>query len=1110
MAALGGANPKAAAQLATMKDMSGEIAASFQPKDVEKGWFEWWEKCGLFRPRSDPESGLPPIPADTEVPSFVILIPPPNVTGNLHIGHALTVSVEDALIRWHRMHGHNTLYIPGTDHAGIATQVQVEKKLAREGVDRHALGRDKFLAEVWKWRDAYGGNILSQFTRLASSADTSRTFFTMDEPRAVAVTEAFVRLADAGLVTRDRRLVHWSCALNSAISDVEVEHQEVTKGSMLRVPGYEKAVEFGYLLHFAYRLAPAPPGAPESPLEEIVVATTRPETILGDTAVAVHPEDPRYAPLIGRHVICPFRAGATIPVVGDATLVNMEFGTGALKVTPAHDANDYECALRQTPHLPMLSIFTPAGKVAADATVCDPEWHNRPRYEVRELIYNALAKAGLLRGADSSKPPAEIAGDVAALRKAAFGKAPHTFVVGKCQRTGDIVEPFLVPQWYVNCSGMAKRALDEVESGRLQLVPTVPHVAVWRHWLENIKPWCVSRQLWWGHRIPAFLISAPPAAAITDEWVVARNEAEAAERWRRKHPGVEGELTIVQDPDVLDTWFSSGLLPFTACGWPNEGHSDFAKFFPGHLLETGHDILFFWVARMVMLSLQLCDKLPFDTVYLHAMVRDAEGRKMSKSLGNVIDPVHVIDGASLEVLAAALTATNLPQKELDKALPMQAKMFPKGIEACGSDALRICLLAYTMSGKNVNLSVDRIVAYRAFGNKLWNACRFAIGHALGTGYVPPSGVAAGLEMREVATFPLAARWIVSRLHTAVEAANAAFGGYEFATLVSVVHAWWLYEFCDVYIEACKPIVRAADAEGASAEAVAAGAACRKVLWVCLDTGLRMAHPLMPFVTEELWHRLPGWAGVYAATSPSIMAAPYPTSNPALVSAADEADMAAVNAVIHAVRSVKASYQLTKERPAVTVCCADARTADVIVGEGPVIATIGGCAAPTKVATEADKPAGSASVVAAAGVTVFVTLAGMIDVPRELLRLKKKAAAAGRTLAEIEKRTKVADYETKVPEHIRKDNAQKAEEATAELQTLNASIAELSAIAPDAVAAADAQLAAEEKAEAAKEAAKAAAKAAAAAAKAEAAAAAGKEGKPAKEKETKAKKPSPKK
>jgi valyl-tRNA synthetase len=658
-AAAGGAD-EVAAQLADARATPtgarkaltpSNMCKTYHPKIVETAWYEWWEHCGFFKP--DLDSTKPP---------FVIVIPPPNVTGALHIGHALTTAIQDAIVRWRRMSGYNTLWVPGTDHAGIATQTVVEKKLQRErGVTRHQLGRGPFLTEVWKWVDVHGGRICDQLRRIGSSVDWTRQAFTMDDNLSAAVVEAFVRMHEQGLIYRDNRLVNWCCELKTAVSDIEVDYIDVPRRTLLSVPGYDTPVEFGVITSFAYPL--------EDGSGDIVVATTRPETMLGDTAVAVHPEDPRYTAMHGKFVLHPVD-GRRIPIICDAELVDRSLGTGAVKVTPAHDPDDFRAGKRHG--LEFINIFDDTGLINDKGS----QFEGEPRFKTRTTVVEFLRSKGLFRGT-----------------------ADNAMRLGLCSRSKDVIEPVLKPQWWVACEAMAARSCQAVRDGSLEIIPK-DFEPVWFRWLENIRDWCVSRQLWWGHRIPYIGLEDEsgirPSGEEEEEdmtrWVVGRTEAEAKTRAQERFPGRPVRLT--QDEDVLDTWFSSGLFPFSVFQWPTRT-PDLAKFYPGALVETGHDILFFWVARMVMLGIQLTGEVPFKRVYLHAMVRDAHGRKMSKSLGNVIDPLHVIEGITLDGLHAAITAGNLEAKEADKAKSSQTADFPDGIEECGTDALRFALCAYT-------------------------------------------------------------------------------------------------------------------------------------------------------------------------------------------------------------------------------------------------------------------------------------------------------------------------------------------------------------------------------------------------------------------------------
>lgn len=594
------------------KAIVGQMPKGYAPKAVEAAWYEWWESCGFFKADSSSEKD-----------PFVMVIPPPNVTGSLHIGHALTNSIQDTVIRWRRMSGYNTLWVPGTDHAGIATQTVVEKKLAREtGKSRHDLGREGFIDEVWKYVDDYGHRITNQLRRLGSSVDWTRQVFTMDDTRSNAVNEAFVQMYEKGLIYRDNRLVNWCCKLKTAVSDIEVDYIDVPKRMGVPVPGYDKPVEFGAITSFAYPY--------EDGSGEIVVATTRPETMLGDSAVAVHPEDDRYKHLVGKYLVHPIN-GRKIPIIADAELVDPEFGTGAVKITPAHDPNDFATGKRH--NLEFINILDDNGCLNSNGT---GPFAGQRRFDARITVVEHLKELGLFRGVED-----------------------NPMRLGLCSRSKDVIEPVLKPQWWVSCEGMAAEACEAVRKKELEIVPQ-EYEATWFRWMENIRDWCISRQLWWGHRIPAYYISftgeesGSPGAPSENmkQWVVGRTQDDAQKIAEEKYPG--RQFTLIQDEDVLDTWFSSGLFPFSVFGWPKES-LDLEKFYPGALLETGHDILFFWVARMVMMAKTLTGKLPFKKVYLHALVRDAHGRKMSKSLGNVIDPISVIEGITLEQLHETLT-----------------------------------------------------------------------------------------------------------------------------------------------------------------------------------------------------------------------------------------------------------------------------------------------------------------------------------------------------------------------------------------------------------------------------------------------------------------------
>ncbi|XP_022249523.1 valine--tRNA ligase-like [Limulus polyphemus] len=873
------------------KDVSGTMPETYSPKYVEAAWYSWWEKMGFFKPEYGGKSLEKPNPSG----KFIMIIPPPNVTGNLHLGHALTNAIEDSVTRWHRMKGHTTLWNPGCDHAGIATQVVVEKKLWKEQQKtRHELGRKKFLEEVWKWKNEKGHRIYEQLRFMGCSVDWDRATFTMDPKMCRAVTEAFVRLHDEGLIYRSYRLVNWSCTLRSAISDIEVDKFELPGRTLLSVPGYQEKVEFGVLVSFAYLV--------EDSEAEIIVATTRIETMLGDTAVAVHPKDNRYNHVHGKFVVHPF-CNRRLPIVCDE-FVDMEFGTGAVKITPAHDHNDYEVGKRH--NLPMVNMMDDAGNICGDCGV----FTGMKRFEARKAVIEALKEKGLYR--DTKDNP---------------------MVVPICNRSKDVVEPLLKVQWYVNCTEMAQNAAQAVRDGELKIIPEI-HVKTWYHWLENIRDWCISRQLWWGHQIPAYFIEIsrqvkPPGAVDAQK------------------------ISLKQDEDVLDTWFSSGLFPFAIFGWP-ENTLDLQTFYPGTLLETGYDILFFWVARMVMLGTKLMGKLPFKEVFLHSIVRDAHGRKMSKSLGNVIDPIDVIHGISLEGLCKMLKDTNLDQKELEKAKEGQKSDYPNGIPECGTDALRFALCAYTAQGRDINLDINRVEGYRHFCNKLWNAVKFALLY-LGNSFKPVSD----------------------------------------------------------FQESLKPIFQGGDSLVINS--------CQQVLYTCLHVGLRLISPFMPFVSEELFQRLPSQL---EKSEPSICVTPYPELKMYPWREKQlEKDVDFIQGVIHKIRSVRSDYNLAKTRVDLYLKSDDDETKKVLFKFREVLQALT-CSATVDILDGEGPARGCAVVYISDQCEAYLMLKGVVDIAKEISRLDQKQEKLQTQAKKLKAAMEASDYEIKVPMDVRAGNKER--------------------------------------------------------------------------------------
>lgn len=971
------------------KDVVSPLPDSYSPQYVEAAWYPWWEKQGFFKP----EYGRKDISEPNPKGVFMMCIPPPNVTGSLHLGHALTNAIQDSLTRWHRMKGETTLWNPGCDHAGIATQVVVEKKLKRErGMSRHDLGRENFIQEVWKWKNEKGDRIYHQLKKLGSSLDWDRACFTMEPKLSYAVQEAFIRMHEEGVIYRSKRLVNWSCSLNSAISDIEVDKKELTGRTLLPVPGYKEKVEFGVLVSFAYQV--------DGSDEEVIVATTRIETMLGDTAVAVHPSDPRYQHLRGKAVLHPF-CDRKMPIVFD-DFVDMNFGTGAVKITPAHDHNDYEVGVRHD--LAFINILDENGLLIN----VPPPFLGMKRFEARKTVLQALTDRGQFK---------EI--------------KDNPMVVPVCSRSKDIVEPFLKPQWYVNCADMGKQAADAVREGRLKVIPD-HHIKTWFNWMDNIRDWCISRQLWWGHRIPAYFVTVNDPSVKPGEdmdghyWVSGRTEEEAREKAAKRFNVTTDKISLRQDEDVLDTWFSSGIFPFSIFGWPNET-KDLSVFYPGTLLETGHDILFFWVARMVMMGLKLTGKLPFEEVYLHAVVRDAHGRKMSKSLGNVIDPLDVITGITLEGLHAQLLDSNLDPVEVEKAKQGQKADYPNGIPECGTDALRFALCAYTSQGRDINLDVNRILGYRHFCNKLWNAVKFAM-KTLGDNFVPTER--AQLCGKE----SVADRWILSRLSAAVGLCDDGFKAYDFPAITTAIYNFWLYELCDVYLESVKPVVARAEEDGSSEQVLV----CRQTLYTCLEVALRLLSPLMPFVTEELYQRLPRRRPQH--DPPSVCVTAYPDSQEFCWHSEEvDREMDFVMTVVKTIRSLRADYNLTKTRADCYLQCIDSATVSLVEKYSLQIQTLSYSQAVLPVPASEAVPGGCAVAIASDRCTVNLMLKGLIDVEKEVAKLMTKKADLEKQMEKIKEKMAKSDYKDKVPAKVQEQDTEKLRQSQTELEKVKEAV-----------------------------------------------------------------------
>ncbi|GAB1599106.1 valine--tRNA ligase-like [Argonauta hians] len=776
------------------KEIASTLPQAYNPEYVEAVWYKWWEEKGFHQPQ--------PIETAVKKRRFVMCLPPPNVTGSLHLGHALTCSIQDAIVRWNRMQGHQVAWIPGLDHAGIATQVVMEKWLwQQKGCSKHDLGKEKFLEEIWKWKKEKKNTISEQMKRLGASLDWTREAFTLDQNMSRAVTEAFVRLFDEGLIYRKKCLVNWSCILNSAISDVEIEMLQLNGKTYLKVPGYKNKVQFGCLTSFAYPVVGKD--------EKVIVATTRPETIFGDVAVAVHPEDTRYQHLHGALLQHPF-SDRKIPVIADE-FVDKDFAHGAVKLTPCHDQTDYDVC--QKHGLPMsLTVIDHTGLMY---NVGAP-FEGMLRFDARRAVIRALKEKDLYHGTVS-----------------------HSMMLPICSRSEDVVEPLLMDQWFLDCQDMATKAAQAVNNNLLCFIPD-HYDSLWFHWLQNIRDWCISRQLWWGHQIPAyFATTEQPTSEHHEVWVSGRNHEEALVKASDRLSVRKEHITLKQDEDVLDTWFSSALLPFSIFGWP-EKTADYESFYPTNLLETGSDILFFWVARMVMLGQKLTGHLPFDKILFHGIIRDSQGKKMSKSQGNVIDPMDIINGISLKDLQAQLDTGVFEQKEVDHYKKEQRKCFPSGIPQCGADALRFSLCAYNFKLQTINVQIDHIKSTKFFCNKIWQASRFI--HLNQAEYFVPKRPFT-LTGNESAMD----KWILSVLSETIHYCDLKFRSHDLQLVTNSLRKFWLQNFCDTYLECVKPVLK----NGSEQEKETVS----QVLHFCLETYLKALSPFMPYLSEELFQHL---------------------------------------------------------------------------------------------------------------------------------------------------------------------------------------------------------------------------------------------------------------
>jgi len=888
---------------------------TYSPNEIEQRWYQTWEQNGEFKPSGE---GAP----------FAIMIPPPNITGSLHMGHGFNNTIMDALTRYHRMKGDNTLWQPGTDHAGIATQMVVERQLNSEGKTRHDLGRDEFIDRILEWKKESGGNITRQLRRLGSSLDWSRERFTMDDGLSEAVKHVFVQLHKEGLIYRGKRLVNWDPVLHTAVSDLEVLSEE----------------EAGHMWHFRYPLSDGS--------DHLVVATTRPETMLGDSAVAVHPDDERYQHLIGKTITLPL-VGRNIPIIAD-NYVDPEFGTGCVKITPAHDFNDAEMGQRHD--LPKYNILT------IDAAINDeaPEkYRGLDRYDARKVIVSDLDNLGLL---ESIKD--------------------HTLMVPRGDRSGAVIEPLLTDQWYVKADALAKPAVEAVQEGKIKFVPGNWDKTFY-NWMDGIQDWCISRQIWWGHRIPAWYDEQGNIYVAHDEAAV-RSENKLAD-----------DVTLTQDEDVLDTWFSSALWPFSTLGWP-ENDDALKTWYPSSVLVTGFDIIFFWVARMIMMGLKFMDDVPFKEVYIHGLVRDSHGHKMSKSKGNVLDPIDIIDGIDLESLVAKRTIGLMRPKDAAKIEKATRKEFPEGIEPHGTDAMRFTFASLASTGRDINFDMNRIGGYRNFCNKLWNAARYVL--------MNTEDHDTGIENSDI-ELSLADRWIISKLHTTKQEVTDAIEAYRFDHAAQGIYDFIWNNYCDWYLELSKPVLNDDNASGAAKRGT------RRTLVRVLESVLRLTHPIMPFITEEIWQTVAPLAGI---TGDSIMSQAYPTVDNTKIDATAVADMEWMMDFITGIRSIRSQMDIPPKK-ALPVLLNNSGTEDLSRLEEnqsflSKLANLESIAILT-----GDAPAASTALVGK--MEILIPLEGLIDKDAEIGRLDKEIVKLEKVIKQSSGKLSNENYTAKAPAEV---------------------------------------------------------------------------------------------
>ncbi|WP_288455150.1 valine--tRNA ligase [uncultured Acinetobacter sp.] len=964
-----------------MTDSAQNIATTYDPTEIEKKWYKTWEEKGYFQPSRKGDS-------------FCIMIPPPNVTGSLHMGHGFNNAIMDALTRYNRMSGKNTLWQPGTDHAGIATQMVVERQLAAQDISRHDLGREKFIDKIWEWKEQSGGTITRQIRRLGSSVDWSRERFTMDDGLSNAVKEVFVKLHEQGLIYRGKRLVNWDPKLQTALSDLEVESDKEEQGS---------------LWHFKYFFEDQSLRTHDGK-NYIVVATTRPETLLGDTAVAVAPDDERYAHLVGKNIILPI-TGRAVAIVKDE-YVDKEFGTGCVKITPAHDFNDYEVGKRC--ELAIINIFNKNAEILAEF-----EYIAKAGEAISKTIPAPADYVGLERFAARKKlvEQAEAEGWLEQIQ-------PYTLKPPRGDRSGVIIEPLLTDQWYVKIAPLAEPAIQAVKDGEIKFVPE-QYSNMYMAWMNNIQDWCISRQLWWGHRIPAWYDAE-------GNIYVGRSEEEV-----RTKNNIAADVELNQDEDVLDTWFSSGLWTFSTLGWTGDEAKDKENYFlntfhPTDVLVTGFDIIFFWVARMIMMTMHFMKnedgtpQVPFKTVYVHGLVRDGEGQKMSKSKGNVLDPLDLIDGVDLETLVQKRTTGLMNPKQAAKIEKSTRKEFPEGIQAYGTDAVRFTFCALANTGRDIKFDMKRVEGYRNFANKIWNATRFVMMNC--------EQQPIGQEVRQD-LWELPEQWIVSRLQKAEAAVQQAFATYRLDLAAQAIYEFIWNEYCDWYVELTKPVL---NDENVSTERKAE---VRRVLLSVMEASLRLAHPVMPFLTEEIWQTLAPMIGLRGET---IMLAQYPVPNPERINEQAEADMLGLQGLIGAVRNIRGEMGLGNARllPVLLQNTTDAEKAQIARIE-PLFKALAKVESITFLTDAEQPPLSSSSVVGR--ISVFVPMKGLIDPKAELGRLQKDLDKVQKQHDQIASKLANEGFVAKAPAAVVEGEKAKLTEFADQLVKIKANMEQIAAL-----------------------------------------------------------------